>query len=167
MNRAFGLVLAVVLFSGLNTTTRAQTDDPPFGGFGYDYAQVPPSNSIVLDRFWMPVQTPAVGTAPAPAIRTSPTATVVTTQPRAAAAMTRPRVDPAAKRTARAHRRYGMVPMQGSYQLPTGSLYWPAAAGVSLYSPAQRYQSYDFGYDKSPYGSIEYGSMYKGFLMGY
>ena len=33
-----------------------------YGGFGFEYTQVFPSNSLVLDRWWMVAATPAVGT---------------------------------------------------------------------------------------------------------
>ena len=51
---------------------------------------------------------------------------------------------------------------QSQYPLPTGSLDWPAANGVILYSPALRYQTYGDGYGRGPYGSVDCGIMYKG-----
>jgi hypothetical protein len=54
-----------------------------------------------------------------------------------------------------------------AYPLPTGSLHWPQGGAVSLYSPAERYQSYQSGYARSPYGSADYGMAYKGYYWGY
>jgi hypothetical protein len=51
------------------------------------------------------------------------------------------------------------------YALPTGSLYWPAAGGVMLYSPLARYQSYGAGYAVGPYGTADHGIMYKGWSL--
>jgi hypothetical protein len=53
------------------------------------------------------------------------------------------------------------------YQLPTGSLSWGAAENVILYSPDLRYETYDGGYARSPYGTNDYGSMYKGWPLRY
>jgi hypothetical protein len=53
------------------------------------------------------------------------------------------------------------------YPLPTGSLNWPGASGVVLYSPADRYQNYGGGYGRGPYGSIDCGMMFRGMALGY
>ena len=37
----------------------------PFGGFGFGYTQVLPSNTYVLNRYWMLVETPSLGVLPA------------------------------------------------------------------------------------------------------
>jgi hypothetical protein len=53
------------------------------------------------------------------------------------------------------------------YQLPTGSLNWPGASRVLLYSPALRYENYGGGYGRGPYGTIDCGMMYHGMSLGY
>jgi hypothetical protein len=175
MRRMCGLIGAVVLVmvlgsqaraqilvgddSGLGTYVRYTSAGPGFGGYGFDYVQTVPSNSYVLDRWWMVTETPTVGTVPPPA---------ATAQARRVA-----QVAPA-PRVARAGRRVGSpgaarastVRWTYSYPLPTGSLSWPGAGAVSFYSPAQRYESYDSGYTRSPYGSINYGMAYKGYSLG-
>jgi hypothetical protein len=52
-----------------------------------------------------------------------------------------------------------------SYQLTTGSLYWPAGNEVMLYSPLARYQTYGDGYGLGPYGAADHGIMYKGWSL--
>ena len=54
--------------------------------------------------------------------------------------------------TSRSHA--GSPSGQPRYQLPTGSLDWPAASGVILYSPGDALRSYGSGYGRGPYGSI-------------
>jgi hypothetical protein len=162
MSRVTGLVLWAVLVVMVGQDTRAQMPAGP-GGFGFEYAQPVPSNSVLLDRWWMPVETPAASTTlpPAGAVETAPA--VQATNPGRAA------------RTARgvrsfsrvSNRRFARFEAQPATSLPTGSLYWPGAAGVSFYSPAQRYAGYGQGYGVSPYGSADYGANYKGFYWGY
>jgi hypothetical protein len=53
--------------------------------------------------------------------------------------------------------------VQPGAPLPTGSLYWPGARGMPVYSPAQRYATYGYGYGVSPYGTADYGAAYKGY----
>src|SRR4051794_39523150 len=83
MRRITGLILAAVLLlvvvpkadaqvaaagaSGLGGYGGYNAAGQPVGGFGFDYAQTIPSNSYVLDRWWMVTETPTVGTVPAPA----------------------------------------------------------------------------------------------------
>lgn len=63
MRRLTGSALAVVLVVVIGREARAQsvvTARGP-GGFGQEYTQSPPSNSVLLDRWWMLEMTPAVG----------------------------------------------------------------------------------------------------------
>ena len=65
MRRLTGSALAVVLVVVIGREARAQsvvTARGP-GGFGQEYTQSPPSNSVLLDRWWMLEMTPAVGSA--------------------------------------------------------------------------------------------------------
>jgi hypothetical protein len=52
-------------------------------------------------------------------------------------------------------------------RLRAGSLSWPGAGGVVLYSPPLRYETYGGGYGRGPYGSVDCGMMYKGMALGY
>jgi hypothetical protein len=47
--------------------------------------------------------------------------------------------------------------------LPVGQLYWPASAIAPAYAPSSRFESFESGYGRSPYGSNFYGGYYKGF----
>jgi hypothetical protein len=156
-----GLVLAVMLVV-VGRSAHAQMPAPMNGGFGFDYAQTTPSNSYVLDRWWMVQATPTVGTTLPPSTVVEQPATVQPANPR--------RVSRAA-RTGRSisrvsSRPYSWAGARPVTPLPTGSLYWPAPAGVPLYSPVQRYASYGEGYGVSPYGSADYGAQYKGLYWG-
>jgi hypothetical protein len=166
MTRIMGFIFALWLLIGSTTASRGQTyaagpyeggpydyptyayDNAPFGAFGLDYIQTVPSGSLMMDRFGMVFQAPRIATQPAPA-------------PQRASSNTRVR---ARSRPARMQPRARRAPVQapGNYQLPTGSLHWSAGEGVLLYAPALRYQSYGGGAARSPYGSIDYGSMYHG-----
>lgn len=162
MSRVTGLVLAAFLAMMVGQEARAQAP-VGVGGFGFEYTQPIPSNTVLLDRWWVPVQTPAVGTVPPPAQAVETAPAVQATGPVRTA------------RTARGIRSFARVgtrrstrfAAQPTTSLPTGSLYWPGAAGVPLYSPAQRYAAYGQGYDVSPYGSTDYGANYKGLYWGY
>jgi hypothetical protein len=162
MRRLTGSALAVVLVIAIGQEARAQSADPASGpgGFGLEYTQSVPSNSLVLDRWWMLEATPMVGSIlPGPAVAQTEASTVQTTPAARAARPAR-----SFSRTANRRLDRGVVPASAS--LPTGSLYWPAGV-VPLYSPAQRYATYGQGYDVSPYGTIDYGAAYKGFYWGY
>jgi hypothetical protein len=157
-----GLVLAL-MFVMVGRSAQAQMPAAVNGGFGFEYTQPIPSNSYVLDRWWMVQPTPVVGT-------TLPPSTVVE-QP-APVQPANPRRVTRAIRTGRSFSRvsgrpYSRTGMQATNPLPTGSLYSPAMVGVPLYSPEQRYASYGQGYGLSPYGSAEYGALYKGLPWGY
>jgi len=158
MTRTLGLTLAMVVMLGPATTTHAQTAaDPyrmeestygehldqlgPHGGFGLETAQAPRAGGVWMDRFGILHQTPVL--APAPAYT-------------AARAGARPSRSGTSGRTARSQ-----------YQLPTGSLNWPGASEVILYSPAMRYQTYGGGYGWGPYGSVDCGIMFRGMSLGY
>jgi hypothetical protein len=148
---------------GMGTYVRYTSAGEGFGGYGFDYVQTVPSNSYMLDRWWMVTETPTVGTVPPPA---------ATAQPRRVAQVVpATRVAPTT-RVARAGRRVGgrgvtrVSTVQWTYPLPTGSLSWTGAGAVSFYSPDQRYESYESGYARSPYGSIDYGMAYKGYSLG-
>jgi hypothetical protein len=154
MKGGLGLVLAVVLLLGLASQSQAQMPAGDFGGFGYNYAQTVPSNSYILDRWWMVTESPTVETTP-PTVSTAQTQEGLVAQPAATA------------RRVGGRRLFNRARAPRTYSLPTGSLYWPGAGAVSLYSPAQRHQSYDAGYARSPYGSINYGIAYKGYDWGY
>jgi hypothetical protein len=170
MRRLMGGLVLAVIWVGFGGTARAQLPPPTtYGGFGLEYTQTIPANTYMLDRFWMLQPTPVVGTqAPAPMNVQQPAAVP---QP----VVVQPRVN--TRRAARAARSiarggavtYGTAGLQTTTPLPTGSLYWPGAPapGTPLYMPAQRYAAYGQGYGLSPYGSTHYGSMYKGWPMGY
>jgi hypothetical protein len=168
MNRTWAFVFALWLLLGSTTASRAQYDEAgrydggaydygvysydemPSGAFGLNYVQVVPSGRLMIDRFGMVYQAPMVGGESAvslarPNVRARGEARSMPARRRAAA---------------RTPRR-----AQTIYPLPTGSLDWPAGQGVLLYSPALRYQSYGGGAARSPHGTIEYGSMYKGWLL--
>jgi len=153
MSRLFGSILVVIVMS-LSTPAHAQMTmaDPngredygyggysygyqTYGGFGLGYSQAVRAGGLIMDRFGMVHEISGVATAP------------ISLAPRVRA------------RNARAGS--SRVAAQSQYQLPTGSLYWPAANGVILYSPAMRYRSYGDGYGRGPYGSLDHGIMYKG-----
>jgi hypothetical protein len=158
MTRPLGLTLAIVVMLCPALTARAQTAaDPyrmeestygehldqlgPYGGFGLEIVQAPRAGGVWMDRFGMLHGAPAV--APARASTAARTAV-------------RPLRSGTSGRIARSQ-----------YQLPTGSLYWPGASGVILYSPAMRYQTYGGGYGWGPYGSVDCGIMWKGMSLGY
>jgi hypothetical protein len=171
MSRILGLACALWLLIGYSPASRGQTDssgsyeggpydygtdvyhDAPSGAFGLDYVQVVPSGRLMMDRFGMVYQAPIVGNQPASASERVNVNANVRATARSRSARARVRRAPA------------LAPM--SYQLPTGSLHWPAGEGVLLYAPALRYQSYGGGAARSPYGSINYGSMYMGWPLSY
>jgi hypothetical protein len=164
MSRLMGLVLAV-MFIVIGQSAHAQMPATVNGGFGFEYTQPIPSNSYVLDRWWWVQPTPVVGTTmpPTAAVEQPAPAPVQPVNPRRAAR---------AIRTGRSLSRVGARTSSRSVTpavipLPTGSLYRPAPAGLPLYSPAQRYASYGQGYGLSPYGSADYGALYKGLYWGY
>jgi hypothetical protein len=186
MRRILGPVLAIALMMSLGSRVVAQVPEDdlragsvyrgpgpfnePYGGFGFGYTQVLPSNSYVFDRYWNVVQTPSVGS-------TTPdggmTPSVASEQPaapvqRVAKARTGRPARLAARAAARSvGRKSYQAAVQPPAPLPSGSLYWPGAAGASLYSPALRSGTYGWGYGVSSYGSIDYGSSYKGYYWGY
>ncbi len=141
----------------------------PFGGFGFGYTQVLPSNTYVLNRYWMLVETPSLGVLPAggaavsvvPAQAAEPVQIVGKAR---AGKPARPARSAATRYGVRKSYRAAAQPIQS---LPSGSLYWPGTAGAPLYSPAQRYGTYGSGYGLGAYGSIDYGSSYKGYYWGY
>jgi hypothetical protein len=161
MSRAIGLALAVVLLVGVSSTSHAQmtsgSDDemgtsgygghsyenPAFGGFGMDYMQVPQAGTFQMDRFGGVYAVP--GSYPGmPQVFTA-----------------------APARTQSNNSRSGATSVRARYRVPTGSLYWPGAGGVLLYSPQLRNASYGSGYARSPYGRIDYGTMWLGWPIGY
>ncbi len=162
MNRMLGLILVVIVLLSASTPTYAQTMPvgsfgtegyeyrgdavgapayQTFGGFGFEYGQVPDAGGVMIDRFGKPYGIPVA--APAPAALG-------------------PRPRPRQSRVGS-----NRVGAQSRTQLPTGSLYWPAANGVSPYSPAARYQAYGSGYAQSPYGGIDAGMMWMGWPLSY
>jgi hypothetical protein len=161
MTRLFALTVAIVLPLSLATTTSAQTtpyDDyvpeaptygvaadgsQPYGGFGLEYSQALLAGSMVMDQYGLLHVTPAVEAAPA----------VAAAPPR-----------PPTRISRSAYRR---VKAQPRYQLPTGSLGQSGSNGVILYSPGVRYQNYGSGYERGPYGVVDYSYMYKGWPLGY
>ena len=156
MTRPLGFALAILVMLGSASTTQAQTAaDPyrmeestygdylahmPYGGFGLESVQFAPVGGLWKDRFGM------LHGAPVAPVRDF--------------TATRPGVRPSRSSTSRRIAR-------SQYQLPTGSLDWPGASGVILYSPAMRYQTYGGGYGWGPYGSVDCGIMYKGMSLGY
>jgi hypothetical protein len=166
MRRLTGLTLAVVLVVSFGQTAQAQSDYPGaiagfgYAGFGLGYTQVIPSNSLILDRWWMLEETPMVSsTLPQPGAARTPVATATATpNPRAAR--------PARSLGRAGSRRLDRSVTPASAPLPTGSLGWGGSAVVPLYSPVQRYATYGQGYGVSPYGSTDYGAAYKGYYWG-
>jgi hypothetical protein len=159
MSRLMGWVLAVGLFAVVGQPARAQMPAPVGGGFGLQYTQPIPSGTLVLNRWGMLEATPGVGTALPPATAVEQPASV---PPVARARVAR------GNRMGRSFARVTGRPITGAgvqpgAPLPSGSLYWPGAAGMPLYSPAQRYATYGYGYGASPYGTADYGAAYKGY----
>jgi hypothetical protein len=170
MNRSVGLVVAIVLIllasalpsqaqgpagdlDGIRANGRHTPSGEPFGGFGFEYVQTGPSSGYVLDRWWM-----ATEASPA---RTMPSRIVTATaQPRAAQL-------PSPTRRSGGRRVFHRTASPVTYELPTGSLVWSGAGIVSPFTSAQRYESYESGYARSPYGSTDYGMAYKGYYWGY
>jgi hypothetical protein len=152
-----GLALAMVIFLGWASRSAAQSVDDayatvttgysyfiyaePYGGFGMETIQVPLVGTFWLDRFGMSHATQSAQPLPRVAARR-----------------------PVAKTTGTAANR--RISKSGA-RLPTGSLQWPGASGVVLYSPWLRYQSYGSGYGRGPYGNEDCGIMYKGMWLGY
>lgn len=166
MRRAAVWVLAILLIAVAGRESRAQaTAGLPsgYGGFGLEYTQTIPSNSLILDRWWMLEPTQAVGSAvPAsgrqsanPAAAVSPTRTARSS-----------RVVRSLSRTSGRRATSGTVTTRTAAPMPTGSLAWPGAGVMPLYSPAQRYATYGYGYGVSPYGTADYGAAYKGMEWG-
>ena len=114
----------------------------PYGGFGLEMMQTPIGRHRHARSLW-------IG---------SPSSVCVSHRCRVAAP--RPRVRSSRSGPATRTARVG-------YQLPTGSLDWPAASGVILYSPALRYENYGGGYGRGPYGTMDCGMMYHGMSLGY
>jgi hypothetical protein len=159
MIRWLGLSFVVISFFGWPSLAKAQSaadpygflaTDPgafldslePFGAFGFETMQTPFSGSVVMDRFGMVHGT--VYARPAASPPQPPRSRAKTGRTAASGRITRAR-----------------------HPLPTGSLNWPGANGVVLYSPAYRYQNYGGGYGRGPYGSIDCGMMFKGMALGY
>ena len=162
MTRMLGLILVALLFLSESEPARAQTTPAgsfgrdgygypygvavgpvymPFGGFGFNYGQVPSAGAVMIDQYGMPYGIPVV--APAPAALGAA---------------------PRARQTRVVSNRVAAQPRS---QLPTGSLYWPAGNAVSPYTPAARYQAYGGGYAQSPSGGIDAGIMWMGWPLGY
>ena len=160
MSRLTGSILAVVLVVVVGQEARAQM--PGNGAFGMEYAQPIPSNSVVLNRWWMLEATPMVGTMPPPVVVAQPS----TAQ---AAYLGRPARPARAVRSLSrvSSRRPSRAVVTAPTLLPTGSLYWQGASSVPLYTPAQRYATYGYGYGVSPYGTANYGVAFKGMYWGY
>jgi hypothetical protein len=158
MNRVTGWVVAMGLVAVAGQPARAQMPAAVNGGFGVEYTQTIPANSLLLDRWWMVEATPGVGSfLPQSATVVQPAAVRPVVPARAARA----------HRTSRSIARMSSRPVtsavvQPGAPLPMGSLYWPEAIGMPLYSPSQRYASYGYGYGASPYGTAYYGA-YKGY----
>lgn len=159
MSRLTGWVLAVGLVAVVGQPARAQMPAPANGGFGMEYAQPVPSDTLVLDRWWLLEATPGIGATLPPRTTAEAPAVVRPTQPARVPRATRT-ARTLSRTASRAVRRAGI---QAGAPLPTGSLYWPPAAGVPLYSPEQRYATYGYGYGVSPYGTADYGAAYKGY----
>ncbi len=156
MRRVMGWVLAVGLIAVSGQPLRAQMPAPVYGGFGQEYSQPIPSNTLVLDRWWMLEETPGVADALPPAAAVQRPAVAGPIAPRRVARTNRSFARPGRRPVTRAG-------VQPGAPLPTGSLYWPGAVGMPVYSPAQRYASYGWGYGVSPYGTADYGAAYKGY----
>jgi hypothetical protein len=161
MTRVLGLTLVMVLMLGWASRTRAQTVvDPyrmeasiygdvffqlePYGGFGLESVQAPMAGSVAMDRFGMLHGTSRVASGPRVAAARSPS------KPSRASGYSG-----------------GSRVSRTQYSLPTGSLSWPGASRVILYTPAMRYQTYGGGYARGPYGSVDCGILYKGMSLGY
>ena len=153
-----GLTLTLVLLLGWASRSSAQTVADarvsvatiynkyiyaiePNGGFGLETIQIPFAGAFWLDQFGL-----VHAIEPAQPL------------PRIAARRSAPKsiVAPASHRVSKTGAR-----------LPTGSLAWPGASGVVLYSPWLRYQSYGSGYGRGPYGNADCGIMYKGMWLGH
>jgi hypothetical protein len=136
----------------------------PNGGFGLDTMQAPVAGAFWLDRFGL-----LQGPVPVEQAPMQPIPTVATRRARTkpASAQPSPGVAPRRARTKPANRAASRRVSQPAYSLPTGSLAWPAARDVVLYSPELRYQSYGGGYGRGPYGALDCGMMYKGMQLGY
>ena len=165
MNRLTGWVLAVVLVVVVGREAQAQVQDRcrRTAGSASTMAQPIPSSTFVLDRWGMLEATPMLGAA-------LPVAAVVERPATARAAHVGRVARPAraVRSLSRVNtRRTSRAAVEDFAPLPTGSLYWPGAVGMPLYSPAQRYASYGFGYGVSPYGTADYGAAYKGLYSGY
>jgi hypothetical protein len=159
MSRILGSILSGVVLLGAPHPAQAQStlfepyamEDPGYGdapvgydgngGFGLGYSQPVTAGAFVLDRFGLVHAAPRVGT---PGVASAPCA-------------------PAPLR--RTGRERGRATAR--YRLPTGSLYWPDAEGVMLYSGAARIRSYGDGYGIGPYGTTDHGIMYKGWSLQY
>jgi hypothetical protein len=157
MIRILGSSLALLLTLGVASTARSQDfvagvdpyayfgsggpapEDLPYGGFGHGYVQAPLAGSVLVDRFGgMYTIAPPVS----------------------------PQVGQAARPDSQPSRvRSRKAPPRPRYALPTGSLYWPGAGAVVMYSPELRYQTYGGGYVRSPYGTLDCGNMWKGWTM--
>jgi len=164
MSRMCGLILVGIGLLSLAAPAHAQvaTTDPygmedygfggysgefqNFGGIGLGSSQAVPAGGVIMDRFGMLHAIPNIGTEPTARAQ------------RARAPQARAGFGRAGSARGRAQRQY---------QLPTGSLYWPAGNGVMLYAPFERYQSYGDGYGRGPYGSVDHGIMYKGWALDY
>jgi hypothetical protein len=157
MARTLGLTLATALPLVLVTTTFAQTrtydvtemETPgyglldyrylPHGGFGFNYSQPVIAGDVVMDQYGF-IHAAAAPVASTPVTAAQPQPRTRVSRSTAVRASARPR-----------------------YQLPTGSLGWSDSGGaIILYSPAARYESYDSGYGRGPYGVTDYKYMYKG-----
>jgi hypothetical protein len=162
MSRLVGSALGLTLVLAVSQPARAQMAAPVYGGFGLEYTQSIPSGAYVLDRWWMVQATPFVGTTMPPAVVQQPTAA----EPTTAGRLTRAgRMGRSLSRTV--SRPVSSVTTPSLTPLPTGSLYWPGAVGMPLYSPAQRYATYGQGYGVGPYGTADYGAAYKGMYWGH
>lgn len=165
MRRMTGSTLAVLMVMAMGQAARAQAPAPAgsgVGAFGPEYTQAPPSNSLVLDRWWMVQATPVVGALPQ--WTTEHVAVAPAAQP--SRAVVRGRTSRSLSRSRAAARRVARGADPAAVALPTGSLAWPRGPVVPLYSPANRYASYGYGYAVSPYGSMDYGAQYKGMAWG-
>ena len=61
MGRVTAWVLAMGLVAVAGQLAPAQMPGPVYGGFGVEYTQTIPANSLMLDRWWMLEATPRVG----------------------------------------------------------------------------------------------------------
>lgn len=165
MRRVMGSALGFVVILALGQSAWAQMPAPSgsgAGAFGPEYTQAPPSNSLILDRWWMMQATPVVGTLP---YWTTPHFDMAAQPPRAVV-RSRTGRSLARSRSRVATRRISRGADPAAIALPTGSLVWPRGPVVPLYSPANRYAAYGYGYGVSPYGSMDYGAAYKGMAWG-